>query len=50
MKKLKVIKIKRFFFIKSEVLCKNHPPTGHLKYKGVDFAPSCKSIEANKLP
>ena len=27
----------------------NHPPTRHLKYKRIDFAPCNKPIMANKL-
>ena len=27
----------------------NHPPTRHIKYKTIDFAPCNKSIMANKL-
>ena len=30
--------------------CENYPPTRHIKYKVITFAPSNKSIIANKLP
>ena len=30
-------------------LNENHPPTRHLKYKRIDFAPCNKPIMANKL-
>ena len=39
----------KFFFLKFEILYKNHPPTRHLKYKKIIFAPSNKSIMANRL-
>ena len=42
MKKNKFSKIWKFFF-------ENHPPTRHIKYKTIDFAPCNKSIMANKL-
>ena len=37
------------FFPKFEFLNKNHPPTRHLKYKRIEFAPCNKSIMANEL-
>ena len=36
-------------FLKFEIFYENHPPTRHLKYKRIDFAPCNKSIMANKL-
>ena len=42
-KKLNVIKILKKFLFKFEILNKNHPPTRHIKYKVVDFAPIKKS-------
>ena len=41
-------------FFLFEIFCENHPPpppthTRHIKYKVIDFAPSNKSIMANKL-
>ena len=39
----------KFFFLKFEFFFENHPPTRHIKYKGIVFAPSNKSIRANKL-
>ena len=48
-KKLKVIKQNEFFFLKFEILYENHPPTNHIKYQRIDFAPCNKSIMANKL-
>ena len=47
MKKIKCHKIKRKFFFYT--FCENHPPTRHIKYKVIDFAPSNKSVMANKL-
>ena len=38
-----------FFFLKFENFYENHPPTRHIKYKRIDFAPCNKSIIANKL-
>ena len=38
------------FFFKYEIfLMKIIPPTRHIKYKKIDFAPCNKSIMANKL-
>ena len=37
-------------FPKFEILYENHPPTRHIKYKVIDFAPINKSIMAYKLP
>ena len=37
------------FFLIFEILFENHPPTRHIKYKKIDFAPCNKSIMANKL-
>ena len=34
---------------KIETFYENHPPTRHIKYKRIDFAPCNKSIMANKL-
>ena len=39
--KKKILKFKIFY--------ENHPPTRHLKYKSIDFAPYNKPIKANKL-
>ena len=40
----------KFFFLKFEIfLNENHPPTRHIKYKKVDWAPCNKSIMAIKL-
>ena len=39
-----------FFLLKFEFFCENHPRTRHIKYKVTHFAPSNKSIMANKLP
>ena len=36
-------------FLKFEIFYENHPPTRHIKYKRIDFAPGKKSIMANKL-
>ena len=37
-------------FLKFEFfLNKNHPPTRHIKYKRIDFAPCNKPIMANRL-
>ena len=38
-----------FFFLKCEIFYENHPPTRHIKYKRIDFAPCNKPIMANKL-
>ena len=32
-----------------KIFNENHPPTRHIKYKNIDFAPCNKSIVANKL-
>ena len=37
------------FFLKIEIFYESHPPTRHIKYKNIDFAPCNKSIMANKL-
>ena len=39
----------KFFFLKFENFHENHPPTRHIKYKRIDFAPGNKPIMANKL-
>ena len=39
----------KIFFLKFEVFYENHPPTRHIKYKRIDFAPCNKSIMAIKL-
>ena len=39
----------KFFFLKFENFYENHPPTRHIKYKRIDFAPCNKPIMANKL-
>ena len=39
----------KFFFLKFEIFHENHPPTRHIKYKTIDFAPCNKSIMENKL-
>ena len=36
-------------FLKFEIFYENHPPTRHIKYKSIDFAPCNKPIMANKL-
>ena len=36
-------------FLKFEIFYENHPPTRHIKYKRIGFAPCNKSIMANKL-
>ena len=36
-------------FLKFEIFYKNHPPTRHIKYKRIDFAPCNKSIIAKRL-
>ena len=38
-----------FFLLKLETFYENHPPTRHLKYKRIDFAPCNKSVMANKV-
>ena len=49
-KKLKVKKIKwKLFFLTFENFYENHPPTGHIKYKRIDFAPCNKLTMTNKL-
>ena len=35
--------------LKFEIFFENHPPTRHIQYKRIDFAPCNKSIMANKL-
>ena len=37
------------FFLKFEIFIESHPPTRHIKYKRIDFAPCNKSIIAKKL-
>ena len=37
----------KFFYI---FFCENHLLTGHITFKVINFAPSNKSIMANKLP
>ena len=40
----------KFFFSKIQTLFyENHPPTRHIKYKAIDFAPCNNSIMTNKL-
>ena len=39
----------KIFFLKFEIFYETHPPTRHLKYKRIGFAPCNKSIMANKL-
>ena len=41
--------MKKLFFLKFENFCENHPPTRHMKYKVIDFAPCNKSFMANEL-
>ena len=41
--------MKIVFFLLLEIFNENHPPTRHIKYKRIDFAPGNKSIMANKL-
>ena len=36
-------------FLKNEIFDENHPPTRHMKYNRIHFAPCNKSIMANKL-
>ena len=36
-------------FLKFEIFYENHPPTRHMKYNRIEFAPCNKSIMANKL-
>ena len=36
-------------FLKFETFCEKHPPTRHINYKRIDFAPCNKSMMANKL-
>ena len=35
--------------LKFEIFNENYPPTRHIKYKRIDFAPCNKSIMANKF-
>ena len=42
MKKIYIYNL-RFFF-------ENHPPTRHIKYTVIDFAPNNEPFMANKLP
>ena len=35
--------------LKFEIFYENHPPTRHIKYKRIDFAPCNKPIIAKKL-
>ena len=35
--------------LKFEIFYENHPPTGHIEYERIKFAPCNKSIMANKL-
>ena len=35
--------------LKFEFFYENHPPTRHIQYKRIDFAPFNKSLMANKL-
>ena len=44
-----VIKLNEIFYLKFEILYENHPPTRHLKYKRIKFAPCNKSIMAKRL-
>ena len=37
------------FFLKFDFFYENHPPTRHIKYKKIDFAPINISIMAYKL-
>ena len=41
--------MKKKNFLKFKIFNENHPPTRHLKYKRIDFAPCNKPIMANKL-
>ena len=41
--------MKTFFFLKFENFYENHPPTRHLKYKKIDFAPIIIPIMAYKI-
>ena len=36
-------------FLKFENVYENHPPTRHIKYKRINFAPCNKPFMANKL-
>ena len=40
---------KNFFFLNIEIFCENHPPTRHIKFKVIDFAPSNKLFMTNKF-
>ena len=42
--------MKKKLFLKFKIFYENHPPTLHIKYKKIDFAPCNKSIMENKLP
>ena len=37
------------FFLIPNFFYENHPPTRHINYKRIDFAPCHKLIKANKL-
>ena len=50
MKNFNVIKKINIFFLKFEIFFKKHPPTRHIKYKVIDFAPINKSIMVYKFP
>ena len=39
----------KIFFLKFEFFSGNHPPTRHVKYINIDFAPFNKLIMAKKL-
>ena len=41
--------MKFFFLLKFEFFFENCPPTRHIKYKRIDFAPCNKPTMANKL-
>ena len=36
--------------LKFEIFYENHPPTRHIKYKRIDFAPCNKPFMVNKFP
>ena len=46
---MKQNKMKIFFLLKFEIFYDNHPPTRHIKYKRIVFAPFNKPFMANKL-
>ena len=49
LKKFNVIKQNQKKILNFQTFYENHPPTRHIKYERIDFAPCNKSIMANKL-